>query len=74
MAALARIQPLITDPVHTIKNNFDSTLNIIEGQKIRNTCSFCWFSSYHHGLWGSPYAWSKFGGEQLCSSIQQYIT
>ena len=23
-------------------------------------------SSKHHGLYGSPYAWSKYGGEELC--------
>ena len=23
-------------------------------------------SSFHHGLYGSPYAWSKFSGEELC--------
>ena len=67
MAALARIQPSITDPVHTIKNNFDSTLNIIEwARKLEIPVVFAGSSSYHHGLWGSPYAWSKFGGEQLC--------
>ena len=27
---------------------------------------FAGSSSYHHGLWGSPYAWSKHAGEQLC--------
>ena len=67
MAALARIQPSITNPVHTIKNNFDSTLNIIEwARKLEIPVVFAGSSSYHHGLWGSPYAWSKFGGEQLC--------
>jgi len=27
---------------------------------------FAGSSTLHHGLWGSPYAWSKYGGEQLC--------
>ena len=27
---------------------------------------FAGSSSYHHGRWGSPYAWSKYAGEQLC--------
>ena len=67
MAALARIQPSIKDPVTAIQNNFDSTLNILEWARDNNTpVIFAGSSSYHHGLWGSPYAWSKFGGEQLC--------
>lgn len=67
MAALARIQPSIKDPVTAIQNNFDSTLNVLEWARGNNTpVIFAGSSSYHHGLWGSPYAWSKFGGEQLC--------
>ena len=67
MAALARIQPSIKDPVTAIQNNFDSTLNILEWARGNDTpVIFAGSSSYHHGLWGSPYAWSKFGGEQLC--------
>ena len=67
MAALARIQPSITNPIITINNNFNSTLNILEWARIKNIpVVFAGSSSKHHGLWGSPYAWSKFGGEQLC--------
>ena len=67
MAALARIQPSIKDPVTAIQNNFDSTLNVLEWARGNDTpVIFAGSSSYHHGLWGSPYAWSKFGGEQLC--------
>ena len=67
MAALARIQPSIKDPITTINNNFNSTLNILDWAREKNTpVVFAGSSSKHHGLWGSPYAWSKFGGEQLC--------
>ena len=67
MAALARIQPSIKDPVTAIQNNFNSTLNVLEWAREDNTpVVFAGSSSFHHGLWGSPYAWSKFGGEQLC--------
>lgn len=67
MAALARIQPSIKNPITTINNNFNSTLNILEWAREKNTpVVFAGSSSKHHGLWGSPYAWSKFGGEQLC--------
>ena len=67
LAALARIQPSIKDPITTINNNFNSTLNVLEWAREKNTpVVFAGSSSKHHGLWGSPYAWSKFGGEQLC--------
>ena len=67
MAALARIQPSIRNPIITINNNFNSTLNILEWARTKNIpVVFAGSSSKHHGLWGSPYAWSKFGGEQLC--------
>ena len=67
MAALARIQPSLKHPHKTIYNNFTSTLNILEYAREKTTpVVFAGSSSYHHGLWGSPYAWSKFGGEQLC--------
>jgi len=67
MAALARIQPSLNNPVPSIQNNFDSTLNILEWSRNNDIpVVFAGSSSYHHGLWGSPYAWSKHAGEQLC--------
>ena len=67
MAALARIQPSIKEPIIAIQNNFDSTLNILEWARSKDCpVIFAGSSSYHHGLWGSPYAWSKHAGEQLC--------
>jgi len=67
MAALARIQPSIKNPTTSIQNNFDSTLNVLEWARSNDIpVVFAGSSSYHHGLWGSPYAWSKFAGEQLC--------
>ena len=48
-------------------NNFYSTLNLIELASKNNTpFVYAGSSSLHHGLWGSPYALSKYGGEQLC--------
>jgi UDP-glucose 4-epimerase len=67
MAALARIQPSIKDPIPAIRNNFDSTLNVLEYARVNNIkVVFAGSSSYHHGLYESPYAWSKHSGEQLC--------
>ena len=67
MSALARIQPSIVDPTTAINNNFNSTLNVLEWARKNNIpVVFAGSSSFHHGLWGSPYAWSKHAGEQLC--------
>ena len=67
MAALARIQPSLKNPHKTILNNFVGTLNILEYAR-RNNIRFVYAgsSSVHHGLYESPYAWSKFSGEDLC--------
>jgi len=67
VAALARIQPSLSDPVKAISNNFNSALNVLEWARNNDTpVVFSGSSTLHHGLWGSPYAWSKYAGEQLC--------
>ena len=67
LAALARIQPSIKEPLPSIKANFNGTLNILEyARKYDIPVVYAGSSSYHHGLYGSPYAWSKYGGEELC--------
>jgi len=67
IAALARIQPSIKNPKNTIENNFNGTLNILEYARKNNIqVIYAGSSSKHHGLYGSPYAWSKYGGEELC--------
>jgi len=67
LGALARIQPSLYEPVHTIVNNFNSTLYVLEYARRNNiSVTYAGSSSKHHGLYGSPYAWSKFSGEELC--------
>jgi len=67
VAALARIQPSLSDPVKAISNNFNSALHVLEwARKTDTPVVFSGSSTVHHGLWGSPYAWSKYVGEQLC--------
>ena len=63
MAALARIQPSIKNPHKTILNNFVSALNVLETAR-KNNVRFVYAgsSSFHHGLYESPYAWSKHSG------------
>jgi UDP-glucose 4-epimerase len=68
IGALARIQPSLERPLHHIKNNFISTLNVLEWARVKGSIPviYAGSSSKHHGLYGSPYAWSKFSGEELC--------
>ena len=67
VAALARIQPSLKNPTKAIGNNFNSALNVLEWARKNNApVVFSGSSTLHHGLWGSPYAWSKYAGEQLC--------
>ena len=67
MAALARIQTSLKDPLSHITNNFMSTLNVLEYARKNNIkVVYAGSSSVHHGIYGSPYAWSKFSGEELC--------
>ena len=67
MAALARIQPSIKYPHKTILNNFVSTLNVLEAARKNNIqVIYAGSSTRHHGIFKSPYAWSKLSGEHLC--------
>jgi len=67
LAALARIQPSLIKPQETIEANVNGTLNILELARKNNTpVIYAGSSSFHHGLYGSAYAWSKHAGEQLC--------
>ena len=75
IAALARIQPSIISPKETIENNFNGTLNILEYARKNNIqVIYAGSSSKHHGLYGSPYAWSKYGGEELCKLYSEVYT
>jgi len=68
MAALARIQTSLSRPRHHIINNFESTLNILDWSRSSGGIPviYAGSSSKHHGLFGSPYAWVKHSGEELC--------
>ena len=67
IGALARIQPSLTEPSPHIQNNFVSTLNVLEYARVKSIpVVYAGSSSYHHGLYSSPYAWSKWSGEELC--------
>jgi|TARA_B100001123_G_C15278607_1_gene1013146 UDP-glucose 4-epimerase len=67
IAALARIQTSLREPHHHINNNFVSTLNVLEYARENDIpVVYAGSSSKHHGVTGSPYAWVKWSGEELC--------
>ena len=67
LAALARIQPSLKHPKPALEVNFNGTLNILEWARHNDVqVIYAGSSSKHHGVHKSPYAWSKYGGEQLC--------
>ena len=67
IGALARIQPSLKNPYKSIFNNFVSSLNIFEYARQNNIkVVYAGSSTFHHGLYSSPYAWSKYSGEELC--------
>ena len=67
IAALARIQPSLRNPTYHIKNNYLSTLNVLKcAKENQSQVIYAGSSSYYGGVYKSPYAFSKFQGEQLC--------
>ena len=67
LAAFSRIQPSIKNPTSTLKNNYLSTLNILQTAADNGVpVIYSGSSSFHSGLYESPYAWSKHSGEQMC--------
>jgi len=68
LAALARIQPSIKNPGPALETNVMGTMNVLEYARKNDNIPvvYAGSSSVHHGLYGSPYAWSKYGGEELC--------
>ena len=67
LAAFSRIQPSIKNPTATLKNNYLSTLNILQTAADNGVpVIYSGSSSFHSGLYESPYAWSKHCGEQMC--------
>ena len=67
LAALPRIQPSIQYPHKSIFNNFVGTLNMLELARQKDIpFIYAGSSSKHYSLYGSPYSWSKWSGEELC--------
>tara|TARA_B100001094_G_scaffold276301_1_gene284420 strand:- start:296 stop:1204 length:909 start_codon:yes stop_codon:yes gene_type:complete len=67
LAALARIQPSFDEPKKTLDTNITGTVNILEWARHNDIqVVYAGSSSMHHGIFNSPYAWSKYNGEELC--------
>lgn len=67
LAALARIQPSLVKPSNTLQANVMGTVFVLDlAREFGIPVVYAGSSSFHHGLYGSPYAWSKHAGEQLC--------
>ena len=67
LAALGRIQPSLKNPSPPIQTNVMGTLNILEYARENNVqVIYSGSSTKHAGIFKSPYAWSKHGGEELC--------
>ena len=67
LAAWARIQPSLREPVGTIENNVNGTLSILDGARICGAKVIYAGSSSAEGDPNiNPYSASKFYGEQLC--------
>lgn len=67
LAALSRIQPSFTTPVETFINNTEGVLSVLEWLRGSNTkLIYSGSSSKHHNPYQSPYATTKYLGEELC--------
>ena len=67
LAAQSRVQPSFTNPKQTFLDNVSGTLSVIEWS-IKNKIKFIYAgsSSKHHDYKSSPYATTKFLGEEIC--------
>ena len=67
LAAQSRVQPSFENPKESVRVNVNGTLMILEWAKKRNVkVIYAGSSSKHHEPSDSPYAMSKFLGEEIC--------
>jgi len=68
LAAQSRVQPSFSNPRESYDSNIAGTFSVLEWSK--NNCKklvYAGSSSRHHDHYSSPYATSKFIGEELCN-------
>ena len=67
LASKARIIPSIQNPLKTLNNNINSTINILEYARKNNTpVVYAGSSSAHGDVHANPYTFTKWNGEELC--------
>ena len=67
LAAKARIVPSIENPLKSLNNNINSTINILEYARKNNTpVVYVGSSSAHGDIYANPYTFTKWNGEELC--------
>jgi UDP-glucose 4-epimerase len=68
LGAHARIQPSFDNPVETLENNVMTTAKVCEyATKHNSKVIYAGSSSFYSGEKNSPYAFSKWNGEQVCA-------
>ncbi len=67
LAAQSRVQPSFDDPQESVRVNVTGTTKVMEWAKITNVkVIYAGSSSKHHDPSDSPYAMTKFLGEEIC--------
>ena len=67
LAAKARILPSIQNPLHTMKNNVNSMIHVLDYARSKNVpVVYAGSSSVVGDIYSNPYTLSKFYGEELC--------
>ena len=67
LAAQSRVQPSFDDPQESVRVNITGTTRVMEWAKINNVkVIYAGSSSKHHDPSDSPYAMTKFLGEEIC--------
>ena len=72
LAALSRIQPSFDNPVLTYEYNTTGTIKVLEYARLnKSKVIYSGSSSKHHNPVLSPYAMTKFLGEELCKLYRE---
>lgn len=72
LAALSRIQPSINQPLRTFETNSLGTARVLEQARLKQTkVIYAGSSSRWHDPYQSPYAASKYVGEEICKTYKK---
>lgn len=67
LAAQSRVQPSFDDPLESVRVNVTGTAKVLDWAKLKKSkVIYAGSSSKHHEPTDSPYAMSKFLGEEVC--------